>query len=624
MDDRTGGPIRVLHVDDEPDFAAVVGTRLAEIDDRFAVETATGADEALARLAERPPDCVVSDYEMPGRDGLDLLRAVRERHPDLPFVLFTGRGSEAVASEAISAGVTDYLQKGTGTERYELLANRIDNAVTARRDARRVRRQEELLGLTEFAGDTGGWELDLETGAFRPTDGARRLAGLADGASPSHERWLDRYHPADRPAVRAALDRVAETGERTRGVWRLRTADGDERLVELTVTPVAPDGEVERLHGAIDDVTERRRRERELERLRTEYRTLIENLPNGGVFLFDEDLVYRHAGGAELAAVGLSPADFEGATPGEVFPDEIAAELRRHYRAALGGEERSFEQELAGRRYRTHVVPVRADGEVVSGVAVSQNVTERARRERELERQNERLEEFAGVVSHDLRGPLAVVRGRVALARRADDGGDDHLAAAEAALDRADALVEDVLALARESDRVEGTEPTSLADATRRAWESVPTAGARLVVDADATVEADRRRLGRILENLLGNAVEHGATGGQPTSDDADGATADRTGADDTTGADDEPTATVRVGPLADGRDGFYVADDGPGVPADDRERVFEAGYTTAADGTGFGLRIVAEAARAHGWTVAVAESESGGARIEIAGVDGG
>lgn len=83
----------------------------------------------MAALADAEFDCVVSAHEMPGRNGIEFLELVREEYPDLPFVLFTGKGSEAVASDAISAGVTDYLQKGSGTEQYELLANRIVNAV---------------------------------------------------------------------------------------------------------------------------------------------------------------------------------------------------------------------------------------------------------------------------------------------------------------------------------------------------------------------------------------------------------------------------------------------------------------------------------------------------------------
>ncbi|MFB6219086.1 MAG: PAS domain-containing protein [Halobacteriaceae archaeon] len=121
--------IHVLHVDDEPDFGDLVATFLEREDDRFEVETVTSASDGLARLGETSFDCIVSDYDMPRQNGIEFLEAVREDHPTIPFILFTGKGSEEIASEAISAGVSDYLQKGSGTERYSLLANRIDNLV---------------------------------------------------------------------------------------------------------------------------------------------------------------------------------------------------------------------------------------------------------------------------------------------------------------------------------------------------------------------------------------------------------------------------------------------------------------------------------------------------------------
>jgi PAS/PAC sensor hybrid histidine kinase (EC 2.7.13.3) len=121
--------IRVLHVDDQLDFAEMATTFLERENDRFETETVASASDGLVRLADSSFDCVISDYEMPEQNGIELLRTVRREWPDLPFILFTGKGSEKVASEAISAGVTDYLQKSSGTEQYELLAHRITNAV---------------------------------------------------------------------------------------------------------------------------------------------------------------------------------------------------------------------------------------------------------------------------------------------------------------------------------------------------------------------------------------------------------------------------------------------------------------------------------------------------------------
>ncbi len=121
--------VRVLHVDDEPEINDLTKTFLERIDEDFSVAQATSVVEALDRLERGAFDCIISDYDMPNTNGIEFLEIVREMYPDLPFILFTGKGSEEVASEAIAAGVTDYMQKEIGTDQYEVLANRVRNAV---------------------------------------------------------------------------------------------------------------------------------------------------------------------------------------------------------------------------------------------------------------------------------------------------------------------------------------------------------------------------------------------------------------------------------------------------------------------------------------------------------------
>jgi len=243
-----------------------------------------------------------------------------------------------------------------------------------------------------------------------------------------------------------------------------------------------------------------------------------------------------------------------------------------------------------------------SEGDFAGTAGVIRDIHERKARE-------ERLSEFASVVSHDLRNPLNVVQGRLSLAR--ETGDVDHLDAAVGAADRMEQLIEDLLTLARQGDTVGSVETIDIATAAEGAWASVDTVGATLELDGTATIDADPDRLRELLENLFRNSVEHGTSRHSPTYD----AIARRPPAEVSLS-----DLTVTVGTIQEDGDvaGFYVADDGPGVPAEDREKVFERGYTTAETGTGFGLAIVDDIATAHGWSVRVTESVSGGARFEF------
>ncbi|MDQ2054189.1 HAMP domain-containing sensor histidine kinase [Halobellus sp. H-GB7] len=210
----------------------------------------------------------------------------------------------------------------------------------------------------------------------------------------------------------------------------------------------------------------------------------------------------------------------------------------------------------------------------------------RVRREQTLEAQNERLETFAGVISHDLRNPLNVVTGSLRLAQR--DLDSPHVDRAARAADRMEGLIEQVLMLATQGQDISDPRPVRLESVVESAWDTNDTRAAELrIEDGLGTVDGDPDRLREAFGNLFRNAVEHGG-------DDV----------------------RVRVGPCAEG---FYVADDGPGIPEDARESVFDRGYTTG--GTGLGLAIVRTIVEAHGWSVRVRESADGGARFEITGV---
>ncbi|MEE6210653.1 histidine kinase N-terminal 7TM domain-containing protein [Salarchaeum sp. III] len=210
-----------------------------------------------------------------------------------------------------------------------------------------------------------------------------------------------------------------------------------------------------------------------------------------------------------------------------------------------------------------------------------QDVTELERKRRELERENGRLNRVADTISHDVRSPLTVAAGSLALAQ--ETGDPDDFERAERALDRVERVVDSTVRAARTDLGVPERERVDIGSVARDAWETSETGSASLAIESAGSVLADRAQLRSLLENLFRNAVAHG----------------------------DAETVTVRATDT-----GFVVADDGTGIPESERQRVFDDGYTTSDAGTGLGLAIVRAIADAHDWTVSLDSAETGGARF--------
>ncbi|QSG04613.1 PAS domain S-box protein [Halapricum desulfuricans] len=413
--------------------------------------------------------------------------------------------------------------------------------------------------------------------------------------------------------VRERLETVREQGHVTFET-SLDAKTGESVPVEISSSRIEYFG-MPAVLSIARDISERKEQERQLHTLNERFELALE-AGQFGVWDWnvETDQVTYDQRWAEM--LGYSLAEIEphlSAWEDRVHPDDLP-DAKASLQAHFDGETDYYETEHRMQAKSGDWIWIRDIGKVFerdeSGdparmVGVHQDITDRKRRRQELRRQNERLDEFASLVSHDLRNPLQVADGRIELA--AQDCDSDHLDSAMAAVERSQNLIDDLLSLAREGERVTDMEPVELPPLAEDCWQHVETADATLSIEADHSIRADERRLKRLFENLFRNAVEHGSLTSDPGA---------RQDALERGGSD----VTVRVGPL-DERNGFYVADDGTGIDPDERTEIFESGYSTSRDGTGFGLAIVEEIAQAHGWHVSVTDSESGGARFEISGV---
>jgi PAS domain S-box-containing protein len=452
--------IRTLVVDDSDFFAEMTADTLTQ---QHGIESvaANSAMEALERLDEGGFDCVISDYEMPEMDGLELLEEIRETNPSIPFILLTGRGDEETASAAIAAGVADYLLKLEVVEdkQYGRLANRIKNVVSQ---------------------------------------------------------------------------------ERTRKKFESLVSDSPDGIVHLTT---------------------------------------------------DETILSVNPSMARR--LGADPDTLVGQQLSEVMDSEAASQrLEAGKTAVENGTATRSEDAVGGRHYHNQYIPVDSHRKSDTFQLVSRDITERVERQRELERQNERLEEFASVVSHDLRNPLNVAQGAVDLLEEPTDSEEAELVAKiDRSLDRMGCIIKDVLTLARQGQTVSNPQETELSTLASTAWTWIEAEQASMSVESSTELAADSGRVQDMLANLFRNAIEH---------NDGD--------------------VEIEVG-LLESNDGFYIADNGEGIE-DDADDVFEMGYSSTEDGTGFGLAIVEQVAEAHGWEVSLTDSDSGGACFEVTDVE--
>ncbi|WP_255169721.1 sensor histidine kinase [Natrononativus amylolyticus] len=255
-------------------------------------------------------------------------------------------------------------------------------------------------------------------------------------------------------------------------------------------------------------------------------------------------------------------------------------------------------------------VPVATGDGTTRGYLIYTDLTALKQRERELERKNERLDQFAGIVAHDLRNPLNVANGYLELIRTEYPDEPETLAEVADAHERMERLIDDLLVLARNSD--DGSPDTlrvPLETIARQAWQGVETTAATLDVSVDGRIEADPDRLRRLFENLFRNSLEHGSV--------SEGGPIDDHGRESESGS--RSPLSIRVLAIADG---FAVEDDGPGIPTEHRDDVFDSGYTVSNGSTGLGLAIVRQIADGHGWQVELTEETSGGARFEFTNVE--
>jgi PAS domain S-box-containing protein len=614
---------RVLHVDDEPGFSDLLESVLIDETHDGTVIAASSAEEALEKLASEEIDCIVSDYDMPKKNGLEFLMDVREQYPNLPFILFTGKGSESIASEAITAGVTDYLQKGGGIEHYELLVNRIIHAVN------QYQAQHELRETTEYYSTILSHTSDYimivdEFGEVQYVSPAiDRIMGYSP-AEITGTNAFDLVHPDDMETAGGTFERVVSTpAQEFVEEFRAEHKDGSSVWLEVRGKNLIENPVIDGILVDARDITTRKEYEENLGVLTESLPALFLSSSESEILDTGRDIASQLVPDASFdfyfvesnGHLVLASSSTQKTHEGTEIPLDEAPMLKEAIDSAVT-RRLDLRKEDAGYLASTLsaasaiVIPVEARGilllthetctvigdEQVSLLELlSSNLSAALEfldwkdrvetREEMVAAQNKRLQEFASIVSHDLRNPLNIAQGRLELARK--EVTSDHLEAVAEAHTRMITLIDNLLGLAKHGDAVLDPEPVDLKRIARLAWEDTRSDDIELVIDDTVTTfAADAPQLQQLFANLFQNAIEHG-----------------------------KDVSTIRIGQLSDG---FFVEDDGVGISPSEREAVFRTGYSTTLDGTGYGLRIVEFVATAHNWEVHLTSGRNGGARFEF------
>lgn len=615
------GSCSVLVVDDDQGSGELVKRKLQDLNN-CSVCLESNVEDAKSRILDEGFDVVVSDFDMGGLTGLELFESVSS--VDLSFILFTGKGSERIASRAISAGVTDYIRKG-GPEQLERLVNRVSKALSRRSVEKELEVQKEMLEgknklLEDFHKITNldaefdtkvekllGVGLDffgLDTGILSRIEGDDYHIECIEGSDigVSVGDVLDLENTFCQTIVKSN-EPVYFNREYSDAIEE-HPAYKNRQLEAYLGVPVFVDGE---LYGTLNfSGTERVQRDlesegknlvrlmaewisKEISRLRSRQeaegnkkrlRQVIDNIPQL-VFAKDESGKFLIANEAVAEAYGTSVSELEGSTD-ERFADSLeeAEKFRRDDLQVIeSGEVQVFPEESLTtadgeeRILETTKIPykpVDSSGEAVLGV--SHDITEKKERTKSLKEKNRRLDEFNSIVSHDLRNPLNVARGFLDIAR--DSMKEEDLDKVENSLNRMENIIDELLAVSGDAENFE-KQDLNLETVFLEAIES----GNREIsfeLENNKDLHASRTALVNIFDNMISNSIDHNKKG-----------------------------VSVKVEGTSYG---FLYKDDGE--LSEEIDEIVEHGYTSSTDGRGLGLSIIRRLANANDWSL---ELEKGG-----------
>jgi PAS domain S-box-containing protein len=385
-------PIRVLHVDDETSLLKIAKQCL-EIEGPFQVDTASSVDEAIKKMEKETYDVVVSDYQMPGKDGLEFLKELRAIGNSIPFIMFTGKGREEVAIKALNLGANQYLNKVGETETvYVELAHSITELAKARKAEEKQREPEEKFrDLFEKAND-GIVFVDM---SGRIVDVNQKAAEIAEKRKEDivGKSFFDLglVSSKDLPVLVEKLTEQATGKPTERFEFEIEKENGEKRLIEINSAIFQKNNVPTGSLAIVRDVTERKITEEALRKSEAELRAQFYGSPDLIMIL---DRNHRYVRINRNHFLSYDVGKLIGRDAIEPLPPDQRDLARTNVDQCFAtGEIQEFEHNLPnGERIHARVVPLQTAGTVDQVMIISTNITERKKTEAALKESKDQLE----------------------------------------------------------------------------------------------------------------------------------------------------------------------------------------------------------------------------------------
>ena len=582
--------ISVLHVDDEQDFLDLARSFLEKSGD-IRVDGVASADLALERLKETAYDAVVSDYQMPGMDGISLLKHIRAGGNRIPFIILTGKGREQIAIEALNNGADFYLQKGTDPKvSFIELRNLINQAVTRHYAVEALRKSEQLYRNLAEASQDLIYIIDLDDNIVYLNSRALEILGRKFEEVVGRPRSLF-FPPAVDERMKENLAKTVSGGKPVRVENYIPVGDRNT-WQDTTLIPLKnAEGTVTSLMGISRDITERKRIEDALRESEEKYRNLVERAHDGIIVIQDGVVKFCNARTAEMWGGGC------GEIMGRPFRDFVdPAEyprLKENYELRMAGKEvpGRYDTRLARKDGTSFPVDLNGGSIVYEGrladLIIFRDDTERKMAEEALKNVNRKLNLLSSVTRHDMLNQLMSIVGYQELARGSEDIAEmkHHLDLAEKAAVTMRLQIE--FTRQYQDVGIHSPEWQDLKEVIARSGSVTGAARVRILVETEPVRVFADPLLERVFSNLIENAASHGGK-----------------------------VTTIRFSTVKSGSGlTIFCEDDGNGIPATEKEMIFSPGYGRK---TGYGLFLVREILGITGATIREIGREGKGALFEI------